>query len=41
MKLESIAVQGHPYFVIVLGDPLGYIDKNFFGKNFFILSAET
>jgi D-alanine-D-alanine ligase len=39
MRLESLAVQGHPYFVIVLGDPLGYIGNNFFGKKFFILSG--
>jgi D-alanine-D-alanine ligase len=40
MKSESLAVQGHRYFVIVLGEPLRYIGKNFFGKKIFILSGK-
>ena len=40
MKSESLAVQGHHYFVIVLGDLLRYIGKNFFGKKIFFLSRK-
>jgi len=40
MKSESLAVQGHRYFVIVLGGPLRYIGKNFFGKKIFFLSGK-
>jgi hypothetical protein len=39
MKWESLAVQGHGNFVVVLGGPLRYIGKNFLAKNLFILSG--
>jgi hypothetical protein len=40
MKSESLAVTGHRYFVIVLGDLLRYIGKNFFGKKFILFYLE-
>jgi hypothetical protein len=41
MKSESLAVQGHRYFDIVLGEPLRYIGKNFLAKKLLFYLQKT